>query len=81
MRKIDCNICDNKELAVNDTIKIDGKVYCTSCFDSKFSDKKELENKLVEKEVDPTICSSCNKDFGDMELNKISTHPRFCPIG
>jgi len=75
MRKIDCSICDNKEIALNDTIKIDGKVYCTNCFDANFSDQKELDNKLVEKDLDSTICSFCSKDFGELELNKISAYP------
>lgn len=75
MRKIDCNICDNKELPLNDTIKIDGKVYCSSCFETHYSDQKKLENRIVEKEIDPTICSSCSKEFGEVELNKISTYP------
>lgn len=75
MRKIDCNICDKKEISLNETIKIDGKVYCSSCFGTSFPDQKELEKKQVEKEIDPTICSSCSKDFGEIELNKISTYP------
>lgn len=75
MRKIDCNICSNKDISLNDTIKIEGKVYCSSCFETAFSDKQKLENKLIERENDPTICSFCSQDFGDEELNKISEYP------
>lgn len=75
MKRIDCNICENKNIPLNDTIKIDGKVYCSSCFEAHFSDQNDLKDKLVEKEMDPTICSSCNKDFENIELKKISTYP------
>ena len=75
MRKTDCNICDKKAISLNDTIKIDGKVYCDVCFETHFANQQSLEDKLVEKEADPTICSSCGKDFGETELNKISTYP------
>ncbi|TWW08412.1 hypothetical protein E3A20_24600, partial [Planctomyces bekefii] len=68
-------ICDKKDIPMNDTIKIDSKVHCSNCFETHFSDQNDLEGKLVEKEIDPTICSSCSKDFGNVELNKISTYP------
>jgi hypothetical protein len=77
MKRIDCNICDEKEIALNDSIKIDGIVYCKNCFDSHFSDQNNLNNKLIENELDPTICSFCNKDYGQSELNKISIYCSF----
>jgi hypothetical protein len=77
MKRINCNICDEKEIALNDSIKIDGIVYCKSCFDSQFSDQNNLNNKLIENELDPTICSFCNKDYGQSELNKISIYCSF----
>ncbi|WP_113638450.1 hypothetical protein [Nubsella zeaxanthinifaciens] len=75
MKKTDCEICDQKELPLNDTIKIDGKVYCANCLETHFPDQTMLAGKKIEKEVDPTICASCAKDFGEQELQKISTYP------
>ena len=75
MKKKDCDICDVKEIPWNDTIKIDGKNYCNNCFNTHFTDQNLLKNKLVEKELDPTICSSCAKDFDELELKKISIYP------
>ncbi len=75
MKNIDCNICETKNIPLNETIKIDGNVYCSACFEAHFSDENELKGKIVEKEVDPTICASCNKDFGEIELKKISVYP------
>lgn len=75
MRKVDCSNCDSKDIPLDESIKIDGKVYCKNCLESQFPDPKMLENKTVVKEFDPTICSSCNKDFGDTVLNKISNYP------
>ena len=75
MKRTDCTICESKDIPINETIRIDGNIYCAACFDVNFSDKKSLESRLVEKELDPTICSSCNNDFGDLELGKISRYP------
>jgi tetratricopeptide (TPR) repeat protein len=75
MKYVVCDVCDNKDISLNDTIKIDHKVYCSPCFQKNFSDEKSLKGKLIEKEIDPTICSSCHKDFGNLELNKISAYP------
>lgn len=60
---------------MNETIKIDGQIYCHDCIESQHPEKDELKNKLIEKQFDPTICSFCNKDFLDLELNKIGSYP------
>src|SRR5262245_50719734 len=75
MKSTDCNICENKNIPLNQTIKIDNKVYCSSCFETNFRDQRDLKNRLIEKEFDPTICSSCSNDFGSIELKKISVYP------
>jgi len=75
MKKTDCTICEKKEIAVNDTIKINSETYCSACFETHFADQSKLKDKLIEKNIDPTICSSCSEDFGDIELNKISIYP------
>ncbi|WP_300570089.1 hypothetical protein [Flavobacterium sp.] len=75
MRKIECSCCGNKDLPINESITVDQQFFCSSCFESNFSEEGSLEKRLVEKEHDPTICSSCNKDFGDVELQKIAVYP------
>jgi len=78
MRHVGCDVCGNNAVPLNNSVTVDGKIYCGSCFESHFPDEKLLEGKLVDKDIDPTICSSCGKDFGDKELAKISTYP-VCP--
>ena len=75
MRYIDCDNCGTKYISLNETIKIDSKVYCNNCFQSNFADTNSLADKTVVKELDPTICASCSKDFGLVELKKISSYP------
>lgn len=70
-----CSSCNNQEIPINSSIKIDGQIYCHNCFENQYSEKDALKNKLVEKQFDPTICSFCNKDFLDLELNKIGSYP------
>jgi hypothetical protein len=77
MRYIDCDLCGSKGIPLNNIVKVDEKVYCSNCLENHFADQKLLKNRHIEKGIDPTICSSCMKDFGDIELNKISTYP-FC---
>jgi tetratricopeptide (TPR) repeat protein len=78
MRKTECSNCDNKNVPVNETITIDEKDFCNTCFESNFSDQEKLSGKKIEKKHDPTICSACTKDFGEIELNKIGLYPH-CP--
>jgi hypothetical protein len=75
MKNTDCNICETKNIPLNETIKIDGRIYCKACFETHFSDPKKLKDKIVEKVIDPTICSSCSKDFGEIELKKMGSYP------
>jgi tetratricopeptide (TPR) repeat protein len=75
MKQTECNSCNNKNIPVNETITIDEKDFCNSCFESNFSDQEKLKGKKVEKKYDPTICSACAKDFENLELNKIGVYP------
>ena len=74
MIKRDCQNCDAKELPLNETLKIEGTIYCAHCFDTHFPDKDVLSNKSIERELDPTVCSSCNADFGNLALKQIAQH-------
>lgn len=75
MKKTGCHICAETEIPLNNTITIDGKIYCSNCIDKNFSGKEDLRGRLVEKNFDPTICTSCEKDFGNTELNRIGNYP------
>ena len=75
MKKIDCSICDKKAVAVAETIKVDGAVYCDTCFETEFEDPAKMTGKLIVKEADPTVCAFCQQDFGVIELPKLSVHP------
>ncbi|MBI3233226.1 MAG: hypothetical protein HYZ42_04180 [Bacteroidetes bacterium] len=83
MRKINCDFCENKSYPLNDTIRIDSKTYCSSCFEVHFPNQKDLENKIIEKDLDPTICTNCKKDFEEVEIKKIASYPICdeCEIG
>lgn len=74
MRNVTCDKC-NAETAINESIKIDGKVFCKNCLETEFSDEQDLSKYSIENEMDPTVCSSCGKDFGESELKKISGYP------
>lgn len=75
MRTVDCNHCGKNALPLNDTIKVDSAVYCAECFGKNFTDESQLEERKVEKEFDPTVCTTCGNDFGDAELRRIANHP------
>lgn len=74
MKKTDCSLC-NGSIPVNDSIKVDNTTHCSSCFDATFTEENMLQNKVVTKEHDPTVCSFCQKDFDTTELEKISQYP------
>ncbi|MXN91793.1 hypothetical protein GR160_11205 [Flavobacterium sp. Sd200] len=74
MRTAECSKCfETKPL--NDTVKVDGNVFCSRCMDTTFPQPDMLDGKSVIKDFDPTACSFCDKDFGDEEIKKISVYP------
>jgi hypothetical protein len=75
MKTVTCSNCNKHLIPLNNSVKIDGNTYCEPCLEIKFPEKKDLENRHIEREMDPTICSFCSKDFGVWELKKISVHP------
>lgn len=75
MRYINCDVCERTNVPLNDTIRIDGRVYCNSCLQFNYTDKKQLAGKTIDKHIDPTICSSCGEDHNDAVLSMISTYP------
>lgn len=75
MREVTCESCNREDTPLNNSVKVDGVIYCNSCFNQKFPEKKDIKDKKVEVEYDPTVCTNCNKDFGRTVLNKISNYP------
>jgi hypothetical protein len=75
MIKTDCNVCQQKDIPLNETVKIDGKLYCTSCCNTDFPNQESLKGHLVEKEYDPTVCVNCKQDFDTLKLNKLAAYP------
>lgn len=75
MKKLVCSVCHEPDKPMDDTIKVEGHIFCIPCFDKHFTDESKLEGKQIEKELDPTICAKCTKDFGENELDKISIYP------
>ncbi|MFL9845843.1 hypothetical protein [Flavobacterium rhizosphaerae] len=75
MKLTACNICNQDNVPLNNTLKVNGQVHCSNCLEEHFSHKDMLQDKVVEKEHDPTVCSFCNKDFEEKELGKLSVYP------
>ena len=78
MTPVTCPHCHTAGLPTNETVLIDGTIYCSSCVDKNFHNASALEGHQVEKILDPTVCASCGKDNGDIAYGKVSTYP-VCP--
>jgi len=75
MKHIQCDHCKKNAIPMNNSLQIDGYLYCNDCVEKLFSKKDSLNNKKVVQVLDPTVCSNCNSDFNETELNKISHYP------
>lgn len=77
MIKVNCDNCEKTDLPFNETLKVDGKVYCKDCLEQHFPEQNALNDKLVDDTLDPTVCSVCKTDFGTVELSHVGRYP-FC---
>lgn len=75
MREVTCEACNREDTPLNNSVKVDGAVYCNSCFNRKFPEKEDVKDKKVIIEYDPTVCTRCSKDFGRTVLPKVSDYP------
>lgn len=75
MRYVTCSSCAKDSIPLNNSVSVDGVVLCQDCFSETFNDKALLKGRQVLQELDPTVCVSCNKDFGDTALRKMGTYP------
>jgi hypothetical protein len=75
MKHTQCNTCHSTTVPMSESIKIDGSVFCVSCYKAKFYDEQALFGKVVEECFDPTVCAFCQKDNGDIDFPKTSKYP------
>jgi hypothetical protein len=74
MRHVTCNHCNRTDVPVNESLHIDHVVYCHNCVNAMFTED-QLKGRTIVNEFDPTVCSSCSKDFGDTALEKVGQYP------
>ncbi len=60
---------------MNEALNISGVTYCTACAEATFTTEASLKGKIIEREADPTICASCQGDFGVQVLDTIAAYP------
>ena len=77
-----CERC-SQEFPMNETIKLKDQVVCLKCGEAIVEELTEKEKeldlaKLIERQVDPTICVFCEHDNDETELEKVAGLPA-CP--
>jgi hypothetical protein len=75
LKHITCNKCNNHTTPLNEAIKVSGIVYCIACAETEFTTEASLKGKTIERDIDPTICASCQGDYGSLVLDKIAAYP------
>jgi tetratricopeptide (TPR) repeat protein len=75
MKHVECSQCQKTTIPMNESIKVDGLIFCNDCAEKQFADRSLLEGKLLENDIDPTVCAFCSEDKGDIDLPKTSKYP------
>ena len=75
MKLVTCGICRNEKTPVNSSLRIDDVVYCENCLKQNFPTDADLEGKSIVREFDPTICTQCSNDFGEVHLKHVGSYP------
>lgn len=75
MNFTNCDVCNKQNIPLNETLKVEGKIYCDDCLKENFKLEEDIKGKKIEHQFDETVCSQCKKDFGDEILPKISVYP------
>lgn len=78
MRYNKCDVCENVHIPKNDSIIVEGILYCKSCLEKRYADSNDLVGLKIQYDFDSTVCTYCSKDFHDVELPKISDY-YICP--
>jgi hypothetical protein len=75
MRSTTCESCGASSVPLNDTLTIDGMLHCSRCIEHIYDENNPIECHTVTRNVDPTVCSICSRDYGDEEPPKIGHDP------
>ena len=75
MKLVTCGICRNEKTPVNSSLQIDDVVYCENCLKQNFPTDDDLKGKSLVREFDPTICTQCSNDFGEVHLKHVGSYP------
>jgi hypothetical protein len=75
MRFVTCGICRNEKIQLNESLLVDDVIHCENCLKDKFPTDADLTGKKIVREFDPTICSQCSKDSGDVLLKQLGSYP------
>ena len=75
MKLVTCGICRNEKTPVNSSLRVDDVVYCENCLKQNFPTDADLKGKSLVREFDPTICSQCSNDFGEVHLKHVGSYP------
>jgi tetratricopeptide (TPR) repeat protein len=75
MKTTTCGHCGKINIPKNDTFIVDGIICCASCLEKEFPEPGQLESRSVAHAFDPTVCTTCGTDHGELELQKIVNHP------
>lgn len=79
MRTVKCENCGTDGHSMNSTVRVADVLYCESCLEQTYPERKVAQGTKVERPLDPTICNSCETDFGDTELAKAGPYPLCVP--
>ena len=75
MIHVQCKVCDKNDVPQNESLIIDGAVWCSDCVNRNFKPIEKLKKHSVEQRLDPTICGLCGKDNGVAKFNRLSNLP------
>ncbi len=78
MIHVQCEICNRDDVPQNESLRIDGAIWCSTCIEKNFQPIEKLKKHKVEQRIDPTICGLCGKDNGHEEFAIMSRLPA-CP--
>jgi tetratricopeptide (TPR) repeat protein len=77
MRKVTCQSC-RAEQPFSGFFRVNGTLLCEACANKSAADLESRSQPLeVTREIDPTICSQCQTDYGRTELPLVGGLP-FC---
>lgn len=75
MKFVTCGICRNEKTPANSSVLVDDVVLCENCLKQNFPTDADLNGKSLVREFDPTICTQCSGDFGEVPLKRVGSYP------